>query len=702
VPDLVLEGCVSRPLVGYLKALGLLRVVARQADPRAAGRWTQGIFELRSELDRSDLERFLLDEYAPSPVLSPWNGSSGFFPPKDRTDALQAVEGSSDPRFSTYRDAVAAARAALHHHGLVQKPTGDQKQALLRTLRRELPDDALDWLDAALVMTGSEVAFPPLLGSGGNDGHYEFSNNYLQAVVKATLDPQTRTASLRWLVDALGGAPAEQEGMSLGHFLRDASPVNSPTGESDSLGNPWDLVLAVEGSLILVAGAARRHDSGAEAALVAPFTAQTTGAGYRSSVSAERDRAELWLPLWSRSASLREIEALAREARAQVGRRRARTDLDFVRAAGDLGVARGIAAFERYAIVERAGQARLAVSIGRVTVTDQPSAHALHSVDHWLERAVSFAGSKSCPQAVATAIRRLERDVFALAQRADVVLAGRVLERFGAVESALARSARRASKAGLSPLSGVPAEPWLEIADDASAEFAVALSLASLRNRRGEAIRDALHGTSRVEERRRTFDPEGRSRVSGSGGLVDRLAELHARCAMEGSRAGPSRDAPPPARAFEKGLPCDPTAARGFARGALRDERIERLLAGLCLLDFSESRPRGPLGAVALPAPPFDLLALAWAGTREVPLEPRSSWAARLRNGAVEPVLADAALRLRMAMLPPAVTPRDLMTDRPDGTRLAASLLLPLSLAERSRIARRLTMPATTTTEETQ
>lgn len=698
MPDLVLEGCASRPLVGYLKALGLLRVVNRQADPRAAGRWRQGVFELRSELDRSDLEGFLLDEYAPSPVVSPWNGGSGFFP-NDRQDALQAVERSSSVRFSAYRDAITAAQVALRQHGLAEKPNGDaQKHALLRTLRRELPDDALDWLDAALVMTGSELAYPPLLGSGGNDGRYEFSNNYLQAVVKA-LDPRARAGSLQWLTDALTGVPAQRErGMSLGHFLRDASPVNSPSGESDSLGNPWDLVLAVEGSLILAAGSARRHDAGTEAALVAPFTARTTGAGYGSSVAEERGRAELWLPLWSRFASLREIEALAREARAQVGRRRARTGLDFVRAAGELGVARGIDAFERYAVLERAGQSSLAVPAGHVEVKPQPSARALRALDRWLGQVLRFAGSDRCPRAARGAIRRLEREVFALAQRTDAALAGRVLESLGAVESALARSALRTVEAGLSPLRDVPAQPWLDVADDGSAEFAVAVSLASLRESRGEAIRDALHGTSRSTGRR-IFDPDGRSRVSGSTGLVRRLAEVHARRAMDVTRAKSSQSETS-ARAFETGLPCDPVAVRAFARGTLHDERVGRLLDGLSLLDFSDSQSRSASGARALPTPPFDLLALAWAGTEQVPLGPRPGWAARLRNDAVQPVLVDAVLRLRMAMLPPAVTALDLMADQPDGARLAASLLLPLPLGERSRIARRLTMPATTTTED--
>jgi len=451
---------------------------------------------------------------------------------------------------------------------------------------------------------------------------------------------------------------------------------------------------------VLVAGSARRHEAETEAALVAPFTARPTGAGYGSSMAGERGRAEMWLPLWSAFSTLREIDALAREARARVGRRRARTGLDFVRAAGELGVARGIDAFERYAVLERAGQSSLAVAAGRVAVTPQPSARALRSLDGWLEGVLRFAGGDRCPRAARSAIRHLERDLFTLAERTSPESAGTALESLGAVEGALARGARRAIEARLWPLRGAPADPWLQIADDGSAEFTVATSLASLRDRDGTAIRDLLHGTT-LAGGRRAFDPQARASVHAPGELVGRLAELHARRALGGPRTdGDAASGHPSAQPFSFGLSCDAGALRRFASGELDDARIARLLEGLCLLDFSRSRRPPAQRIPAPPMPPFELLALAWAGTAHTPLSPRPGWAARLRSGAVRAVLADATLRLRLAGLVPSATVSDLLISRLDGPRLAAALLVSLGEAERRRIVRRLTLPSTTTTEE--
>lgn len=39
MPDILLEGCASRPLAAYLKALGILRLVGEQADANARGAW---------------------------------------------------------------------------------------------------------------------------------------------------------------------------------------------------------------------------------------------------------------------------------------------------------------------------------------------------------------------------------------------------------------------------------------------------------------------------------------------------------------------------------------------------------------------------------------------------------------------------------------------------------------------------------------
>ena len=75
-----LEGCTAEPLGSYLKALAVLRLVAEQADTGARGWWDSACFCLETSLDAEGLVEFFLKRYAPTPIVSPWNGGSGFYP----------------------------------------------------------------------------------------------------------------------------------------------------------------------------------------------------------------------------------------------------------------------------------------------------------------------------------------------------------------------------------------------------------------------------------------------------------------------------------------------------------------------------------------------------------------------------------------------------------------------------------------------
>lgn len=698
MPDVRLPGCRSRPLVNYLKALGLLRVVARQLAPDARARWHNDALELRSDCDLDGIIAFVLDRYVPAPVVSPWNGGSGFL---RRTTSLDAILAGQEPRLEPLAQAIRTSRVVLAEHDITKKldlEDKHRKAALIRALRRRLDDDAVEWLDASMILTGTAVGHPPLLGSGGNDGNFDFADNYAQAVLTVISDPATRESSAHLITGALTAQSVTLErGRTFAHFRQEASPVASPRGDSPTLGNPWDLVLAVEGALVLQAGSSRRLGSAVRPDLAAPFTAWTTAAGYGSAAGSETGRAELWLPLWRAWASLGELESLVREARAQIGRRSARSGLDFARAAGELGVARGIDAFERYSLLERAGRMHIAVPAGRVSVAPRPAAMAIRSLDAWLDRLLSFARG-SCPQSPRRAIEGLERNVFELANRGSAHDALAVIEQLGAVETALSRSARRAIDAGLRPLRSVPASPWVAVADDGSAEFSVAVSLASLRDRRGglPAFRDYLHGTSAERSGGRVYDPGAKTRIALVSGHAGRLAALHARRHVDAERADDGNRGTPPSLRFDLGLAAHPDSGRLFADGVLDDARILRLVEGLSLFDFRgaevPSRPR-PLSVA--PTPAFDLLRLAWWGSPEIELRPRAGWASRLAAGSIEPVLREALLRLRLAGLPPIPSPDDLAAQRLDGRRLAAALLLRPSIAERGDIARRLTLPST-------
>ena len=317
MPDIALYGCTSRPLAGYLKALGVLRLVAGQRDPEARGRWAAGVFELRSELDGEGLERFLLADYRPSPVVSPWNGTSGFYP-KDISQGktLRAIESSASERFQPLRSAISAGRAALDRLGISDKLDKKAKPELLRELRATLDDAAVEWLDCAVIVTGEDTAFPPLLGSGGNDGHYEFSANFRAALLQVFDEAGApRPPARAQLAAALERGSATLDSAGGSHIVRDGSPTSSASGDKDNLANPWELLLAIEGALLLTAGAARRHAAALGGTVSAPFTTVASAAGYGTAVGGEAGRGELWLPIWHGWATHREIANLAREAR---------------------------------------------------------------------------------------------------------------------------------------------------------------------------------------------------------------------------------------------------------------------------------------------------------------------------------------------------------------------------------------------------
>src|ERR1700693_2819660 len=130
-----LPGCTAEPLMGYLKALGILRLVAEQKDSNARGSWRDGVFVLRSTLDLAGLEAFLLEEYRPSPFVAPWGARSGFFKgssEKTAREAVDAIASTNAARFERFRSVIADVRALLSNVGIDEKASDELKLLLLQ------------------------------------------------------------------------------------------------------------------------------------------------------------------------------------------------------------------------------------------------------------------------------------------------------------------------------------------------------------------------------------------------------------------------------------------------------------------------------------------------------------------------------------------------------------------------------------------
>jgi len=484
--EIVLAGCTPTPLASYLKALGVLRLLSTEW-PDTLAAWQYDYLVIYTARDRESIERFFLRYYQPTPVMAPWNGGSGFYE-KDNKAALEAIQNSTSERLSLYRECLGLAEQALGGIDRSSSPKDSAKIALLGKLRGLLPDAALDWLDAAVLLSGESAQYPPLLGTGGNDGRLDFTNNFMQRLgeVLSLTDDAPSQESINWLNMALhGGSAPGLVKKAIGQFSPgQVGGPNATTGfEADSAINPWDFILMIEGALLFAATAVRRNTDDPIGVLSYPFTVRAVGAGTGSlgEGDAASARGELWMPLWGAPATYPEIRALLSEGRVALGRKPARDALDFVRAVHRLGGYRGIDSFQRYGLLMRSGKAYLATPLARVEVTLNPTTEWLDELDQhdWLTRFRRFCQGENVARRFLILRRQLEDRLFDLAGGATApseIQALLIL--LGDIEDALAVS-RKAQEA-VPPVPSL-SDRWVLAADDGTPAFRIACSLAGLR-----------------------------------------------------------------------------------------------------------------------------------------------------------------------------------------------------------------------------
>lgn len=511
-----LDGCAPTPLAHYLKALGILRLIAEQADRDARGWWDGDRFLLGSRLVADELPEFFLRRYSPTPMLAPWNGASGFFKTWNKRkgelrnsknfNALAQIRRSTEPRWGAFRDACTQAEIALKavtrekdvskltdqkRRNLLIVPNGmgalfpvadkeDDKICIQIAMQRAL--SRLSFYRSAIIDIGEEKpAYPSMWGSGGNDGAIDFTARLMENLI-FVLDPHN-AQSAHMLVSSLNGCHVQgllkgKKGKT-GQFIPGgaggANSVNGVGTQDDTTLNPWDFVLMLEGAVCFTSHVSRQ--SGAHSSAASPFAITASGAGYASaSASDESARGEQWMPLWSRPSTYGELRRLLAEGRAQVGAKAVREPLDLARAVGRFGVARGISAFQRYGYIERNGQSNLAVPLGRFYVSNRASAYlaCIDDLDSWLRRLRREARDRNAPARLVTVEKRLSDALFAVADRPRRPECWQaVLFQLTDVQETMVRGTGFAAQ----PVPRLRPE-WVAASYDGTAEFRLALAFA--------------------------------------------------------------------------------------------------------------------------------------------------------------------------------------------------------------------------------
>ena len=708
--EVELRGCAPEPLMAYLKALGIFRLVSEQKDPSARAWWRNDSFYLSSDLDRDGLAAFFLDEYKPTPIVSPWNNRYKTGIRKGDGKGLDVILASSDERLSDYFGTILLTKELIEME--------DDKERILKKCRTLFSDTALEWIDAVYVLTAERPKYPPLTSNGGTLGTSssgDISMNFAKNLVAALgLGSRSRSNSGRstqdWIEASLYGGAFSALKNPGGQFSPGGWGPNSTNGfEDESLVNPWDFVLMIEGALVFAGAPVRRLSSESQAKAVFPFTVDMAAAGYGTPTAAEYGssaRAEFWAPLWDRQATLGEFLHIATEGRAQLGRRQASNGTDFVRAISGLGIERGISSFQRFGFLQRTGiDGVFAATIGRFAIRGQPAANVLFDLDRWLSQLRNQAGGSRAPAGLGAALGRIDGAIFDFCRSGRPQDLQSVLIAVGHAERWLAKSGLRKENGrgrSLPPLSLLSHE-WLASADDGSPEFRLARAMASiLGTRPGEGkqigpVRENLAPVS--TDGRTSWKEDSTSFVWTAGGPLDNmLAVLERRC-LEGRMQGLAY--PPLSSGFSARL----ADVVGFLDGNIDIQRVADLALPLSFVRYWRRDPPGRAGKdaerryrapselpVAYAVMKLTLLAEEFDGPEFGPkaaIWMESRMLAMLRAGRVREAYAVAHRRLKASGLQP-LSDEPGIADRSDyGRRLAAALLFPIDRSAHSALAER-------------
>lgn len=470
-----LPGLHPRSLATYLAALGLIRAVARQTDSSLRAHWHGD--ELVVDSTIADLASWLVEDYRPAPIVSPWNGGSGFgAKDKKPKEVLDAVRVSTGARVHELRSAIDLAASVLERG----QAAGWGKARTVTELRNRCPESLLGWLDACVVVREDDSVFPPLLGTGGNDGRLDFSTNFHQRLVEVIPElGGDAVRSERWAWELMGGGTGERlVSGAVGQFDPAAAGGrnSSPFGAAESLVNPWLFVLLIEGVMYFASGLARRQGAGGDRAAM-PFCVYASPDGPTLGAPGETSRGEIWTPVWTQPLAAAEIGQLFLESRASWQGMTASRATEMYAALKSYGVSRSIARFVRYGLHQRNGLAFSAVRLDEINVEAKPA------VTLSVEPArVMTAFGRASGGAVVAAKRRFDRNHLAYVRNVRAedlrdMLAEQTLADLAVLRSTAARDSL--GRRRVTPRAGAYVK-FLHAHVDMAREFRVGAALASV------------------------------------------------------------------------------------------------------------------------------------------------------------------------------------------------------------------------------
>jgi CRISPR-associated protein Csx17 len=346
----------------------------------------------------------------------------------------------------------------------------------------------------------------------------------------------------------------------------------------------------IEGAITLATAAVGRFRSGNRTGSTFPFTVSHMGAGNGKLAPDEGNRQEIWLPLWSKPARFREISHLFSEGRAQNGAKQARNPVEFSLALASHGTSRGLSGFSRFGFLQRNGKSFFATPLGFYSVGERDGASLIRRLERYFS---SYRGLiKEHSAGSMRLLNRYDTAVLEYLKTGSQTGMTAILERLGDFHCYLAGNEKLCEK--IRPLPELD-DSWVQLANEDSPEFRLALSLSSLGAGRLESEFNLRAQLSPYHPRRRAWDLDDFIPRWSGRDLSERLVSLLEYRLREADRVGFSEEKGSrkpynsPIRGHVSARLDD---IEQFLAGNLDENRLESLLFGLALVKPQSKTPK--------------------------------------------------------------------------------------------------------------
>jgi CRISPR-associated protein Csx17 len=350
---ITLFGCKSEPMSSYLKSLGIVKLVYEQLDKNVRSYWNNEIFVIESDQLNSekDLTDFFLEKYIPTPIVSPWNGGSGF--KYGETTITENILKSNCNRLEDYQKVIKKVKEFPYFNLMDKKPDWilneikpkaeskkdsmydkfkkfiddngvgpnndlgvivnnlgekEKKEAekLLKSIhkkiikgrksdiitmcRSSLPDNVVSWIDAAIAVdSAGDIITSDILGTGGNNGRMDFSANFMENILKLFTGPKSSEILENALFNKITNSLKELKiGMYDPGLSGGTNQRNIMVKQEDFLFNFWSYILIMEGAMVWSGSVGKRYVT-AKSLFQSPFTVEFSAAGIASIHDSENE-----------------------------------------------------------------------------------------------------------------------------------------------------------------------------------------------------------------------------------------------------------------------------------------------------------------------------------------------------------------------------------------------------------------------------